>query len=212
MSDQETPQTPAKAPLTVERLLTPFGSGAYTGVGSRKTTPEALALMTALAEGLARAGWVLRSGGADGADKAFEAGADQGNPEPGARVPFHKQVFIPWRKFNGSDSQLVGAMPAADDIIQRIHPAYSKLTQGAKKLHARNVHQVLGPALHTPSEFLVAYTEGGKDIGGTRTAIVLAREHGIPVFNLGLARDMEFIQQVVAALKASPAATRKPGP
>jgi len=44
----------------------------------------------------------------------------------------------------------------------------------AKKLHGRNVKQVLGDDLKTPSDFLLCWTKEGKDVGGTRTAIVLA--------------------------------------
>ena len=40
----------------------------YTGIGSRKTPPGILAQMSELAAFLARSGWVLRSGGAPGAD------------------------------------------------------------------------------------------------------------------------------------------------
>ena len=47
----------------------------YTGVGGRETPPHVLNLMTRIAQGLAKVGGILRSGGARGADSAFEAGA-----------------------------------------------------------------------------------------------------------------------------------------
>lgn len=178
-------------------FIHPESGEAYTGIGSRKTPDSVLEVMEALAIGLARAGWILRSGGADGADAAFEKGADRGNPNSRTeRVPFHKQIFLPWRNFNGNRSGLFTVMPAAVDLARSIHPAWDKLSQGAKKLHARNAHQVLGPSLKAPSRFVVAYTEGGRDVGGTRTALVLARTQGIPVFNLGNAKDLEFIEEV----------------
>jgi predicted Rossmann fold nucleotide-binding protein DprA/Smf involved in DNA uptake len=49
----------------------------YAGIGSRSTPPETLPLIESIAARLAEKGWVLRSGGADGADSAFEKGCDQ---------------------------------------------------------------------------------------------------------------------------------------
>jgi hypothetical protein len=43
---------------------------------------------------------------------------------------------------------------------------------------------VLGQNLDSPSLFLVCWTEGGAEVGGTRTAIIAAKENDIPVFNL----------------------------
>jgi hypothetical protein len=52
----------------------------YTGVGSRKTPPHILKVMRQLATKLNSDGWVLRSGGADGADTAFEQGSSVVSP------------------------------------------------------------------------------------------------------------------------------------
>jgi predicted Rossmann fold nucleotide-binding protein DprA/Smf involved in DNA uptake len=43
----------------------------YAGIGSRETPKEVLKSMTNYAKELSATGWVLRSGGADGADTAF---------------------------------------------------------------------------------------------------------------------------------------------
>ena len=59
----------------------------YTGIGSRETPNDILTLMSKLATTLERQGYVLRSGGADGADKAF------------AKDVTNKEVFIPWSGF-----------------------------------------------------------------------------------------------------------------
>ena len=50
----------------------------WTGVGSRETPPEIVQLMGTIARGLTKVGGILRSGGATGADSAFEAGV----PDP----------------------------------------------------------------------------------------------------------------------------------
>lgn len=158
---------------------------AYTGVGSRETPPWALALTRELALALASAGWTLRSGGADGADSAFADGARMaGAPEP--------EIYLPWPGFNGQDSVYTSPSPAAMALAQQVHPAWDRLSGAARKLHARNCHQVLGWQLDAPSHFLVCWTADGCEsaaertmrTGGTATAIVLAERHAVPRYNL----------------------------
>jgi len=48
----------------------------YAGIGSRSTPDNVLGIMEKLGIVLAKKGFILRSGGADGADKAFEKGCD----------------------------------------------------------------------------------------------------------------------------------------
>lgn len=52
-------------------------SRSYTGIGSRSTPPEVLERLRDLAAALAREGYELRSGAADGADMACEEGCDR---------------------------------------------------------------------------------------------------------------------------------------
>ena len=151
----------------------------YTGVGSRETPAEILDFFTRVAFWLGGQGWALRSGGAEGADSAFERGTIQANAA--------KEIYLPWGRFNGNTSRLF-SLPNdtnAARIAEDVHPAWARLSQGAQKLHARNVYQVLGANLTAPSEFLMCWTPGALDKGGTRTAIVLARAHQVPVFNFG---------------------------
>ena len=147
----------------------------YTGVGARATPIDVCKRMTKLATQLEEQGWILRSGHADGSDMAFEDGVED---------PLNKEIYIPWKGFNGSDSKLYPASDEAFRIAWKIHKHWNDLTPGARKLHARNIHQVLGKDLKTPSKFLICWTLGGKDVGGTRTAIILARQNNIPVYNL----------------------------
>jgi hypothetical protein len=147
----------------------------FTGVGSRKTPQNIQNLMMVLSGYLAVSNFILRSGGADGADLAFETGTDRRNGE--------KEIWVPWIGFNNSTSLLLPS-PESFDIAATIHPAWNKLKDSHKKLHARNVHQVLGKDLKTPSKFLICYTEDGFPSGGTATAIRLAYEREIPVYNL----------------------------
>ncbi len=144
----------------------------YTGIGSRETPTNVLAQMTYLAKLLAEYRYTLRSGGADGADTAFENGSTL------------KEIYLPWPKFNDNKSHLFSPTQEAFEIAKTIHPVWDKLSIGAQKLHARNIHQVLGKDLKTPSEFLVCWTKNGKESGGTATAIKLTKLHNIPVYNL----------------------------
>ena len=141
----------------------------YTGVGSRKTPSEILDIMSKMARKLDLAGWTLRSGGALGADRAFEAGA------------MNKQIFFANQ-----------ATAPAMEIAGRLHPAWHRCGEYARKLHGRNSFQVLGPDLQTPSKFLVCWTPDGCEshssrqfqTGGTGTAISIASVSGIQIFNL----------------------------
>lgn len=153
----------------------------YTGVGSRRTPPDIYIQMVEIGAELARRGWHLRSGGADGADLAFEAGCiAAGGP---------KTIFLPRKGYNerSGDDYLYDLKNDhdAEKIAAGIHPAWDNCSPMAKRFHTRNIYQVLGADLIEPSDALICWTEGGKDIGGTRTAIVCARRNGVPVFNMG---------------------------
>jgi len=155
------------------------------GIGSRDTPKTILSQMTSLGIRFANLGWCLRSGGADGADTAFEIGCDQAN---GA-----KEIFLPWKGMEskrfpksqgGHSSTLYNIAPYAFHIASQIHPVWDDLSQGMQKLHARNVHQILGENLDDPVKFVVCWTKNGKLSGGTATAMQLAYDLDIPVFNL----------------------------
>lgn len=156
---------------------------AYAGVGSRETPLEVLESMQEIAVYLDKAGMVLRSGGADGADLAFER-----------KVPaMHKEIFLPWKSFNNNASNLFYVPPEAFTLAERYHPGWKYLKQGAQKLMARNVQQILGQLLDSPSKFVICWTQDGADgvniktsskTGGTGQSIRIAADHGIPVYNL----------------------------
>lgn len=154
----------------------------YTGIGSRKTPHKVLGIMYGIGASLAKRGDTLRSGAADGADSSFESGCDLLNGL--------KEIYIPWRGFNNKEGIYVSDVTQAKEIASKIHPAWDKCSDGARSLHARNVFQVLGADLLTPTEFVVCWTPKGEDSGGTRTAIVLAKENNIPVYNLAKKEDI----------------------
>src|SRR5436305_1567732 len=110
----------------------------YAGVGSRKTPEDALERMRHYAARLAERGFILRSGGAPGADTAFEEGTKD--------FPHHQRmIYLPWVGFNNHvEGVVVGNDMALMAIASRYHPKWACCKSGARKLHARNVAQILG--------------------------------------------------------------------
>lgn len=154
----------------------------YTGIGSRATPPSVISEMVRYAINLAKKGYTLRTGGADGADTAFELGATSFGGKA--------EIYLPWNTFNGSTSVLypetLKNWSMAECIASEFHPNWSNLSQGARKMHTRNVYQVLGKDLDTPSKFVICWTpvECGVPMGGTSQAIRIANEYDIPVYNI----------------------------
>ena len=162
----------------------------YAGIGSRATPHDILDEMRLLANALANTGFILRSGHADGADMAFENAAR----DAGSKM----EIFLPWDGFNGAYADTYKGFyalndPRAYEIARHVHPAWERCSRGAKALHARNVHQIHGIDLQTDVEFVVCWTKDGKDVGGTRTAIMLARDANIPVYNLAIEGQLKLL-------------------
>lgn len=149
----------------------------YAGIGSRETPREVFDRFKRIASELAIKGYTLRSGGAKGADQAFELGCDM---ECG-----FKEIYLPWIGFEGSNSELYDITDEAMFVASEFHPYWNNLTQGARKLQARNGYQVLGYEFDEPSKFIICYTRGGKGNGGTGQAIRIAKAYAIPVFDFG---------------------------
>lgn len=128
--------------------------------------------------------WKLRSGGAKGADAAFEAGV---------RNPANRAIYLPGDYFNGRragaqgyfDSTQLPGWQSALQTVNEYHPAPERLGDYARALMARNAMQVLGPSLDRPADLVVAWTPGGRVQGGTGQALRMAGNLGIPVRNLG---------------------------
>lgn len=143
----------------------------YAGIGSRQTPPEILSLMTKIAIRL-REGYnfILRSGGAIGADTAFEEGAGT-----------QTEIFL-------SNNRV----QEAREIAKNHHPAWNNLSEYVQGLMTRNAQIILGEYINKPVEFVVCWTKDGAETleqttiytGGTGHAIRIASTYKIPVFNL----------------------------
>ena len=81
----------------VQASLDPETPKYYAGIGSRDTPPEALAKMTRVAQLLHQDKWVLRSGGADGADDAFEQAIRR---QDRTLIPGASEIILGWDAFS----------------------------------------------------------------------------------------------------------------
>ena len=170
----------------------------YAGIGARATPDAVLANMGVIAGWLARTGWHLSSGGADGADSAFAAGAPIGQ----------RTIWLPWRGYNGHrgpDCRVLSAaeIAACTEIASPLHPAWERCSPAVRKLHARNA-AVLGLTLDRPVDAVVAFTAEGRIQGGTGMAIRIAKARGIPVFNLGTMTPRVVCERLAAIRRAVP--------
>ena len=149
---------------------------AYAGIGSRQTPDHVLELMYYIAQKLGKMNVALRSGGAPGADYAFEAGCNAVNGP--------KEIFYAKDVTN-----------AALGLAARFHPAWGACkSYYVKSLHARNCFQILGRELIHPCQAVICWTPDAcishstrcKETGGTGTAISIAEHCFIPVHNLAI--------------------------
>jgi|TARA_B110000908_G_scaffold51961_1_gene63394 hypothetical protein len=177
----------------IEPMITDRTAFAYAGIGARDTPQHVMVSMRNAASAMAHQGVTLRSGGADGADTAFEEGCQSGP----------KEIFLPWPSFNQSkrtDTGVKGQFPnRALEIAEHFHPAWDRLSDPVRTIMARNCYQLLGGDLQSPSLFVLCWTPGGKVTGGTGQALRIASAFNIPVFNLGN-QDIDDIAEGVSEL------------
>lgn len=155
----------------------------YAGIGSRETPELIQNEMFNIANYLASQKFTLRSGGAKGADTAFQKGAESAKGRVEVYRPEHTVGKIWWTV-----------------CAAHYHPAWSRCSAYTKKLHARNTPIILGDCdeLTKKSDFVVCWTKDCKASGGTGQGIRIAEAYGIPVFNLynltGFAKLDEFLK------------------
>lgn len=165
-----------------------------TGVGSRETTDDALVLMAKIARVFSEKGFTLRSGGAKGADSAFEdnwAGK--------------KEIFLPWNGYENKWKSKEYIVPFITqqhiDLASKAHPNWNACKEGARKMHTRNTCQVLGEKLDKPATLLVCWTVRGEYKGGTAVAMRIADLYGIPIYNLAVTQDIEKLREYYLSLQ-----------
>lgn len=121
---------------------------------------------------------VVHSGGAVGVDQVA--------------YKFSKtNVFLPWATYNanvrpkGNKAKFIvkGDDTRYDEMLTKLFPHFTKMTQGVKKLLRRNAFIVLGYDDVPRVDTVVWYT--GKGVkGGTAYGVIIARHHGIKTVEL----------------------------
>ena len=162
-----------------------MNSYAYAGIGSRKTPPIFLRQIKLIAWECLNHKYTLRSGGAKGADTAFEE--ETRIAAKIFHITPHPQIFLPKPELYN-----IVSWKEAMEIALEFHPAPDVLRskQYIMNLMARNSFQVLGADLNTPSDFIVCWTPDGaynttsRKTGGTGQAIRIAIAYNIPVYNI----------------------------
>lgn len=196
---------------------------AYTGIGSRETPVEIAGVMEDAAFRLARIGFTLRSGKAKGADEAFQFGAQRYHGLfPDVIYSKIAEIYIPWKGFKGGvglidqyditlDSIDRAYPDQADmrwDWVKEVHGGWERLSQGARKLHERNIHQLFGENLSdaflNQSKFVLYYapeTRKGDPKGGTATAVNLAKKSSIRTLNLLHDKNHEVLEKFLVSME-----------
>lgn len=153
----------------------------YTGVGSRDISSEEYSLIVKIAERMSDLGYVLRTGGAQGSDSAFMEGCRNINPNM-------MEVWSPWVGFckGETDTLTLDEKGLARQffIKKGIIPWFDDMKQGAKRLHERNYFQVVGRLPLSKVCIFCSDEEKGEPVGGTRSAVLTARNFGVPTYNL----------------------------
>lgn len=175
----------------------------YTGIGARDTPLEKLQIMRNIGYTLQKYHWTLRSGHADGADQAFEWGAKQAESP---RTKLSMEIYLPWPHFeNAPQNNPMYITPSRDcrdtydeamQVAERFHPAWNRCTEGAKSMHARNVYQIAGQDLNTPSGMVICWTKDGLRGGGTGQALRIAEYLKIPIFDLAIRTPGQILNYV----------------
>ena len=131
-----------------------------------------MAAMGRLAGRLAERGWMLRSGGAKGADAAFQGSA-----------PADLQtIYLPWKEYNNISGGIVltpNEQVKAQALVRRHHGAWERCGRGARALHGRNAAIINRRRLDEPVQAVICWTPDGAAVGGTATGMAMARATGI---------------------------------
>lgn len=162
------------------------GSSSYAGIGSRKTPGSILDVMSKAAYYLAIKNWSLRSGGAQGADRAFEDAIlchdklpriDGRKATTGHHLTIYRSAHIKQAPENEKSEEL-------NKIARTYNKGFDSKPLYVQGLLVRNVQIILGHYANNPVKFVVCWTPNAQPVGGTGMGIRIAEAHNIQVHNL----------------------------
>jgi len=124
----------------------------YTGIGINNIPAKYSSRVVKIANKLSSLGYTLRSGYNYGTDMTF------------ASIKHDRmEIFVPRRRFNGSDSPRFIIPKNTSAITRKYHPIYDRLDTLGQQLNDTRVLQLLGRSLATPSRFVICYTDDGAE-------------------------------------------------
>lgn len=162
------------------------------GIGSRELAPEQLEICRTLGAWAVQQGHELFSGNAEGADYAFATGGNSVDP---TRV----NLMLPWRSYNERQLHPDNRVASVEDLYenerkyytalaQEHHPAWPRLSRGARLLHMRNGLILCPPTRKGsfPVDLCLAWPSQKPGGGGTGQGMRIAQALGIRLVDLSL--------------------------
>lgn len=168
----------------------------YACIGSRKTPANIIKLTIRFTNILAELGYAMYSGGCpEGMDKAGQYGAYA----HGSSDKSKNRIYSSWEGMSGiKHNPEFGAYVPQDHFDNyeqaqalglKARGSWEGLGRGGIAHHSRNPYQVLGDDLQSPVDFVLTWAPYARKgapyvTGGTATAVKIAVEHNIPIYNL----------------------------
>jgi len=182
----------------------------YAGIGSRETPPDVMKTSVIFANILTELGYALYSGGCPkGMDMACLKGAYRHSSFDKSK----HRIYLSWNGMSDLyhlpaaglyDAQRFPNYEEAGAIGLRMRGVWDGLGRGGIAHHSRNPYQVLGDDLKSPVDFVYTWAppvgKNGNVKGGTATAVKLALENNIPVYNMYYDEVRERVEHFVASV------------
>lgn len=144
----------------------------YAAVGDQTCPSRYYDIITKITRYFESDGYVVRTRGSKGFDEVVDESVER------------KELFVPWRGFEGRTTNTYNPSQDVFDKAAEFHPRWYKLNNRVRRIMASATACVLGPDLKSRSEFVICWTPDAEQGGGTGQSIRVASYYGIPVFDL----------------------------
>lgn len=156
-------------------------------IGSRKITPEQYDLFYKIGRYLSSQGYFISSGNANGTDQSFADGVNSSNPK-------NLLLYLPWATYNQDSIHCENKIlkePKIQwfDLTAPFHPGWKNLSQGVKRLMARNYG-----IIYKADKVIALLNHNKSGGGGTGQGVRIANHLKIPVLDLNGKSYEEIIQ------------------
>lgn len=150
----------------------------YAGTGDREVPANIREMLTGYAKKLDSLGYILRTGGGEGCDEAFEAGAK------------NKELILPYSRYNNKRKGFIYTRtPGSYNSLKLLRCRSWRIRSYIIPLFERVYFELMGINNEPVSEFLLCYvTNTQHGCGGH--AVRIAKFGRIPVFNIAHEEDI----------------------